>query len=88
MYSGVLVGLMKRVASFRANGMIATSQLALTEEASKVVYASSGYEQSLRNLSKVNLDTDMVFRDGYDLQMPTITGDPSKGYTLDFTCAV
>ncbi len=67
---------------------IATSQLALTEEASKAVYATSGYEQSLQNLSKVSLDTDMVFRDGYDLQVPTITGDPSKGYFLDFTCAV
>jgi hypothetical protein len=52
------------------------------------VYATAGYEQSLQNLSKVSLDTDMVFRDGYDLETPTITGDPTKGYTLDFTCAI
>ncbi|HWJ53826.1 MAG TPA: 3,4-dioxygenase subunit beta, partial [Propionibacteriaceae bacterium] len=67
---------------------IATSQMALTEEASNAVYATAGYEQSLRNLSQVSLDTDNVFSDGYDLQIPTITGDPAKGYTLDFTCAV
>jgi protocatechuate 3,4-dioxygenase beta subunit len=67
---------------------IATSQMALTEEASKAVYATAGYEQSVRNLSQLSIETDNVFRDGFDLQMPTITGDPSKGYTLDFTCAV
>ena len=67
---------------------IATSQMALTEDACKAVYATAGYEQSLRNLSQVSLDTDNVFSDGYDLQIPTITGDPTKGYQLEFTCAV
>jgi protocatechuate 3,4-dioxygenase beta subunit len=67
---------------------IATSQMALTEEACKTVYATAGYEQSLQNLSRVSLDSDNVFGDGYDLQIPTITGDPTKGYTLDFSCAV
>ena len=67
---------------------IATSQLALTEDACKAVYPTAGYEQSLRNLSQVSLDTDNVFSDGYDLQIPTITGDPDKGYALDCTCAV
>ena len=67
---------------------IATSQLALTEEACKAVYATTGYEQSLQNLGKVRLDTDNVFSDGYDLQIPTITGDPTKGYQLAFSCAV
>jgi protocatechuate 3,4-dioxygenase beta subunit len=67
---------------------IATSQMALTEEASKAVYATAGYEQSVRNLSQLSIDSDNVFGDGYDLQLPTITGDPTNGYTLDFTCAV
>ena len=67
---------------------IATSQMALTEEASKAVYATAGYEQSVQNLSQVSLESDNVFSDGYDLQLPTLTGDPTKGYTLDFTCAV
>lgn len=67
---------------------IATSQLALPEEASKAVYATTGYEQSVRNVSRVSLDGDNVFSDGYDLQMPTVTGDASDGYELSFTCAV
>jgi protocatechuate 3,4-dioxygenase beta subunit len=67
---------------------IATSQMALTEEACKAVYATAGYEQSLQNLGRVSLDSDNVFGDGYDLQIPAITGDPSKGYQLAFSCAV
>ena len=67
---------------------IATSQMALTEEASKAVYATTGYEASVQNLSKVSLDSDNVFSDGYDLQIPTITGSPTAGYKLTFTCAV
>jgi protocatechuate 3,4-dioxygenase beta subunit len=66
---------------------IATSQMALPEATCQAVYATSGYEQSLSN-SRVSLDTDNVFRDGYDLQMPTVTGDPSTGYQLSFSCAV
>ncbi len=67
---------------------IATSQMALPEDIVKVAYATAGYEQSVANLSKVTLAGDNVFGDGYDLQIPTVTGDPTKGYSLTFTCAV
>ncbi len=67
---------------------IATSQMALTKEASTAVYATAGYEASVQNLSKVSLDSDNVFSDGYDLQIPTITGNVSAGYNLKFSCAV
>jgi protocatechuate 3,4-dioxygenase beta subunit len=67
---------------------IATSQMALPEATCKAVYATSGYEQSLSNMSRISLDSDNVFRDGYDLQMPTVTGDLSSGYQLSFSCAV
>jgi hypothetical protein len=30
----------------------------------------------------------IVFGDGYDLQLPTITGDATTGYRLTFECAV
>jgi protocatechuate 3,4-dioxygenase beta subunit len=46
---------------------IATSQMALPEATSKAVYPTTGYEQSVRNLSRVSLDSDNVFSDGYDL---------------------
>jgi protocatechuate 3,4-dioxygenase beta subunit len=67
---------------------IATSQMALPEATCQAVYATSGYEQSLSNMSRVSLETDNVFRDGYDLQIPTVNGDPSSGYQLSFSCAV
>ena len=67
---------------------IATSQMALPQQASAAGYATSGYEQCVRNLWQVSLDTDNVFQDGYDLQLPTITGNPESGYELKFTCAV
>jgi protocatechuate 3,4-dioxygenase beta subunit len=66
----------------------ATSQIALLEDTCKAAYATSGYEQSAINLSRVSLDSDNVFGDGYDLQLPRITGDPSRGYQLRLECAV
>ena len=62
--------------------------MALPAATSKAVYATTGYEQSVRNLNSVSLDTDNVFSDGYDLQMPTVTGDATSGFQLTFTCAV
>jgi protocatechuate 3,4-dioxygenase beta subunit len=67
---------------------IATSQMALPEAAAKTVYGTSGYQQSVSNLSRVSLQSDNVFSDGYDLQMPTLMGDPAGGYQLTFSCAV
>ncbi len=67
---------------------IATSQMALPEAACTAVYATTGYEQSVTNLGKVTLDSDNVFGDGYDLQVPEVTGNVTDGYALTFTCAV
>jgi hypothetical protein len=62
--------------------------MALPEATAKAVYATNGYEQSVSNLSRMSLASDNVFSDGYDLQMPTVKGDPSSGYQLTFSCAV
>ncbi|MFD8494005.1 intradiol ring-cleavage dioxygenase [Amycolatopsis sp. NPDC059657] len=64
-----------------------TSQLALPEDVCKTVYATSGYETSVRNLSQTSLARDMVFRDGTEHQLATVTGDVS-GYTATLTVAV
>ncbi len=81
----VYPGLAKATSS---SNKIATSQMALPEDVCRAVYATSGYQQSLTNLSRVSLDSDNVFGDGYDLQLPTLTGDTGSGYQLDFTCAI
>jgi protocatechuate 3,4-dioxygenase beta subunit len=67
---------------------VATSQLAIPADLCRAVYATDGYAQSVRNFSQVSLQTDMVFSDGYSLQMPTFTGSTSSGYTATIPVAV
>lgn len=70
---------------------IHTSQLALPEDVSLNVYNNvQGYEQSVANLSRVSLASDIAFRDAVDQQMATVTGSLEEGYkaTLQFAVAV
>lgn len=66
-----------------ATKAVATSQVAIPQATADAVYATSGYEQSVTNLSKVSLSSDNVFGDdGGASQMPTVTGDVTSGYAL------
>ena len=67
---------------------IVTSQLALPEDACATVYATAGYEQSVSNLAQTSLDSDMVFSDGYDDQLATVTGSVGDGMTATLTIGV
>jgi len=68
---------------------IATSQLALPEDACRTVYARSEYDGSTANLSQVSLASDNVFSDDSGaLQLPTVTGDATSGYALALTVRV
>jgi protocatechuate 3,4-dioxygenase beta subunit len=67
---------------------IATSQIALPEDVSSAVYATDGYEQSVSNLSRVSLESDMVFSDGAELETATVTGSIDEGYTVALTVGV
>jgi len=72
-----------------AGNAISTSQVALTEDASRAVYARPGYESSVSNLSRVTLEGDNVFGDdGGASQLGTVTGDVSSGYTVSLTAGV
>jgi protocatechuate 3,4-dioxygenase beta subunit len=72
-----------------AGNAISTSQVALPEDASKQVYAQSGYEQSVQTLSRVTLQDDNVFgEDGGASQLGTVTGDVTSGYTVSLTVGV
>jgi protocatechuate 3,4-dioxygenase beta subunit len=71
-----------------AANRLATSQLALTAEASAAVYATAGYPNSTRNLGQVSLTTDNVFSDGAELETPTITGSVTDGYTIAMSAAI
>jgi protocatechuate 3,4-dioxygenase beta subunit len=71
-----------------ASGKLRTSQLALPEDASRLVYATSGYEASLGNLEQGSIESDMVFSDGYSLQLATITGTVEDGLTATLNVPV
>lgn len=68
---------------------IATSQVALPADVCDAVFATTGYEQSVRNFSQITLDTDNVFGDdGGARQLATVTGDVTSGYHVALTAAV
>lgn len=72
-----------------AERTIATSQLAFPEEVCDAVYATAGYESSVRTFSRVSLASDSVFReDGAEHQMATVTGDVRTGYWVSLPVGV
>jgi protocatechuate 3,4-dioxygenase beta subunit len=71
-----------------ASDKLRTSQLALPEKACHQVYATQGYEQSVTNLAQTSLATDLVFSDGWSLQMATVTGDVEGGMTATLNVPV
>jgi protocatechuate 3,4-dioxygenase beta subunit len=75
-------------AATTASGKLRTSQMALPEAACRQVYATDGYSQSLQNLAQTSLDTDMVFSDGYSLQLGTVTGSVGDGMTASLDVPV
>jgi protocatechuate 3,4-dioxygenase beta subunit len=60
---------------------IATSQLAFPADACADAYAAAGYDGSASNLSRLSLDSDMVFADGGSNQIATMSGDTATGFT-------
>ena len=69
--------------------IVKTSQIALPEEADALVYATSGYEQSVRNMSQTSLTRDMVFGDDGGIhQIATMAGSVADGYTAALTIGV
>lgn len=68
---------------------IATSQMALPEDVVNAVYATSGYEQSVRNLAQISLADDNVFGEDDGVhQIGTVTGDVTNGYTALLTVPI
>ena len=65
-----------------ASKKVATSQLALPDDANSAVYATSQYRGSEANYSQVSLSTDMVFSDGTTNEVPTVSGSASSGYKV------
>jgi protocatechuate 3,4-dioxygenase beta subunit len=71
-----------------AGTKLVTSQIALPEDACKLVYATAGYEQSVQNLAQTSPATDMVFSDGYSTQLGTVSGSVGQGLTVALNVGV
>jgi len=72
----------------KVSNKIATSQIALPKATCDLVYATTGYEASVRNLSNISLASDNVFSDGASLELATCSGDTTSGYTAALTVGV
>jgi len=69
--------------------IVKTSQIALPKETCDVVYAESGYEQSVSNLSRTSLTGDMVFGDDGGIhQIASMSGSVEKGFVAALTIGV
>lgn len=71
-----------------ASNKLRTSQIALPADVCDTVYATEGYEASVDNLARTSLSSDMVFADGYSLQMATVTGSVDEGYVATLNVPV
>jgi protocatechuate 3,4-dioxygenase beta subunit len=70
-------------------GKLRTSQLAIPADVCAQVYgAAEGYDASVDSFARVTLDSDMVFSDGYSLQLPTVTGSVDEGFTFTLNVPV
>ena len=80
----------EKVADATSSGpIVKTSQIALPQAACETVYATSGYDQSVSNLSQVSLQRDNVFGDDGGIhQLATMSGSASTGYTAALTIGV
>lgn len=66
----------------------ATTQIAFPQSVTTAVYASSLYAANGQNTSVPSFAADNVFSDGVDLQLATLSGDVSAGYTAALTIGI
>jgi len=72
-----------------AANKLKTTQLAFPTDTIRQIYASSSaYSASIPNLNAISFATDNVFSDGVDLEMTTLSGSASAGYTAAITLSI
>ena len=75
-------------AAAAAGTKLRTSQLAVPKAICDEVFATAGYEQSVQNLARTSLETDMVFSDGYKSQLASVSGSAADGVALKLNVGV
>ncbi len=71
-----------------ASNALLTSQIVVPAEVCDAVYQTDNYEQSKTPYSHTSLDTDNVFSDGWDGQLPSFSGSVEGGYDLELDVAI
>jgi len=71
-----------------AANRIRTSQFTFPLAIANEAYTSSGYASSVSNLARMSFALDNVFSDGTALQMASVTGTSSQGYSATLTVGV
>jgi protocatechuate 3,4-dioxygenase beta subunit len=71
---------------FRGNSMVKTTQIAFPENVTQAVYATGVY--AAKGQSSTTNSGDMVFSDGTQYEMATLTGNTSSGYTATLTIGI
>ena len=71
---------------FRSGSLVKTTQIAFPENITAQVYATGVYARKGQNTTSNS--SDMVFSDGTQLEMATLTGNTTSGYTATLTIGV
>lgn len=71
-----------------AQNAILTSQIIIPQDAVSETYTLDAYTGSQENLDQITLETDMVFADSWQQQMPTLSGSVKDGYTVEIDIPV
>lgn len=66
-----------------ATNAILTSQIAVPQEVCDAVYETDNYADSVSPYSHASLETDNVFSDGWDQQLPSVSGNVQAGYSFE-----
>ncbi|HKJ26425.1 MAG TPA: intradiol ring-cleavage dioxygenase [Anaerolineales bacterium] len=71
-----------------ANNIVLTSQLGFPEAECNQAYAADGYEVSVSNFSRTSLENDGVFRDGWESQIVSMSGNNESGYLAQLVVGI
>lgn len=61
---------------------VLTSQIVVPSEVASAAYQTDNYSESVSPFERTSLESDNVFGDGWDTQMPTVGGSVQSGFEL------
>lgn len=71
-----------------ASNALLTSQIVVPAEVCDAVYQTDNYAKSRTPYSGASLDTDNVFSDGWEGQLPSFSGSVESGYDMELDIAI